>query len=246
MTDWKETRGSSRTRLGVAAALAVGLQFAAAFGLPKSSREQPHAPLPDVIAVELVAPPAPPRPRAQAAEPAMEEVETPQKTPAAAPPKTATEVAKPSPRTRPPQRAAPQRAAPREPPAPPLSRNAPVTPAAEIAPPVTPHAPSVSAAAVQRAASALVEAKPDYLSNPPPDYPAEARRQGWTGTVLLSVQVGPDGTARDVRLARSSGHDVLDRAARNAVFNWRFDPATRNGRPVGSRVEVPIRFEFAS
>ena len=241
MRDWKETRGSSRTRLGVAAALAVGLQFAAAFGLSKSPRVQPHAPLPDVIAVELVAPPAPARPRMQAAEPAMEEVETPQKTPAAAPPKTATEVAEPSPRTR-----QPQRPAPREPPAPPLSRNAPVMPPAEIAPPVTPHAPSVSAAAVQRAASALVEAKPDYLSNPPPDYPAEARRQGWTGTVLLSVQVGFDGTARDVRLARSSGHDVLDRAARNAVFNWRFDPAKRNGRPVDSWVEVPIRFEFAS
>jgi len=44
-------------------------------------------------------------------------------------------------------------------------------------------------------------------------YPPLARERGWTGTAEVSVDVSPEGRARHVLLARSSGHAVLDREA---------------------------------
>jgi protein TonB len=63
--------------------------------------------------------------------------------------------------------------------------------------------------------------------------------------VLLKVRVGPDGRPMRVRVDRSSGHSVLDRAARDAVRDWSFRPATRGGKKVAGSVKVPIRFRLA-
>lgn len=49
------------------------------------------------------------------------------------------------------------------------------------------------------------------------NYPAEARSQGLTGSLLLTVRIAPDGTLVDATLRRSSGHAVLDRAAQDIV-----------------------------
>lgn len=44
-------------------------------------------------------------------------------------------------------------------------------------------------------------------------YPALARERGWTGTAEVRVDVSHEGQPRQVLLARSSGHDILDREA---------------------------------
>jgi periplasmic protein TonB len=44
-------------------------------------------------------------------------------------------------------------------------------------------------------------------------YPALARRRGWQGTVLLALTVKPSGVLDRIRVAQSSGYDVLDRSA---------------------------------
>jgi len=81
------------------------------------------------------------------------------------------------------------------------------------------------------------------LRAPPPPYPAEAMRAGLSGTVELEILVGPDGRALDVRIVRSSGHRVLDQAARRTVLSkWRFVPAMRDGRPVEALGRVPVAF----
>lgn len=49
------------------------------------------------------------------------------------------------------------------------------------------------------------------------NYPDEARRQQIFGTLELTVVVNADGTLRSVNVRRSSGHDVLDNAAKNIV-----------------------------
>jgi len=64
------------------------------------------------------------------------------------------------------------------------------------------------------------------------------------GVVLLRVQVGTDGSAADVELARSSGYPLLDAAALEAVRRWRFEPAEVGGFPVSSQVDVPVRFSL--
>lgn len=77
-----------------------------------------------------------------------------------------------------------------------------------------------------------------------PVYPLEARRNRWQGTVLLAVTVSPEGHPIAVDVARSSGHLVLDEAAADAVRQWRFVSARRNGVAVEDRVAVPITFRL--
>ncbi|MCL4686755.1 TonB family protein [Myxococcota bacterium] len=69
-------------------------------------------------------------------------------------------------------------------------------------------------------------------------YPPIARRIGLEGTAWLRFEIDREGAAHDVAVARSSGHAVLDRAARQTVG--------RAGRLpwVYGRIEVPIRFSL--
>jgi protein TonB len=83
----------------------------------------------------------------------------------------------------------------------------------------------------------------DYGKNPPPIYPAIARRREQQGTVTLSVLVGIDGIVQRAEIAESSGFDVLDDAALETVRRrWRFTPARSAGIAIESWVLVPIRF----
>lgn len=84
----------------------------------------------------------------------------------------------------------------------------------------------------------------DYLHNPRPDYPAQAKRMGWEGRVVLRVEVLANGNAGAVSVARSSGHELLDEAALEAVRRWKFVPAKRDGTAVNSSVNVPINFNL--
>jgi len=88
------------------------------------------------------------------------------------------------------------------------------------------------------------EARPLYRSNPPPKYPVLARRKGFQGNVLLEVLVGPIGNVIDLRVLSSSGHPILDRAAKSSVKNWTFEPGMRGQEKVEMWVRVPIRFEL--
>lgn len=81
------------------------------------------------------------------------------------------------------------------------------------------------------------------ISAPSPAYPPAAIRGGLTGTVELEILVGTDGRPLEVRIVRSSGHHLLDQAARKIVLSqWRFHPAIRDGRPVQALGRVPIAF----
>lgn len=86
------------------------------------------------------------------------------------------------------------------------------------------------------------DAQPDYAAISPPPYPRLARRRGWQGVVRLRVRVSPDGRVIEASVDQSSGYQVLDRAALEAVQGWRFTPAVRGGHPVESVVVVPVRF----
>jgi protein TonB len=102
-------------------------------------------------------------------------------------------------------------------------------------------------AAVHAGASpAETSARPDYAYNPKPDYPAVARQFGLTGRVLMRVLVEPDGMPREIVIANSSGHDMLDQAALKSVRAWRFLPARRAGEAYASWVEFPVRFDLAN
>jgi protein TonB len=87
-------------------------------------------------------------------------------------------------------------------------------------------------------------ARPQYDTNPPIPYPPAARRANLEGTVLLEALVTAQGTVAQVRLARSSGHAILDRGAVEAVRGWRFEPARRGETAIEMWVEVPVRYRL--
>ena len=85
----------------------------------------------------------------------------------------------------------------------------------------------------------------EYASAPAPSYPRDALRAGITGTVLLEVLVGVDGSPLKVTIHQSSGNRELDRAAQQQVQkHWRFRPASRDGAPVQAIGIVPIDFKL--
>ncbi|MEQ1773769.1 MAG: energy transducer TonB, partial [Burkholderiales bacterium] len=110
-------------------------------------------------------------------------------------------------------------------------------------------APAPVAAPVAKLAPAPVTPpnfNADYLNNPAPSYPSLSRRQGQQGKVLLRVFVNVTGSADQVQIRNSSGHDLLDQAALNAVHHWRFVPARQGVQPVAAWVLVPITFTLES
>jgi protein TonB len=96
-----------------------------------------------------------------------------------------------------------------------------------------------------RVASASIrEAAPLYRTNPPPEYPALARRRGYEGIVLVEVLVSREGRVQELRLSQSSGYSMLDQAAMASMKGWLFEPATVNEKEVEMWVKVPVRFHL--
>ncbi|MGH8048175.1 MAG: TonB family protein [Chthoniobacterales bacterium] len=86
--------------------------------------------------------------------------------------------------------------------------------------------------------------KPQYLSNPAPEYPASSRATGEHGEVMLRVEVDAKGRPASVGIFHSSGYQALDNAAVRAVKRWRFKPATVGGIPVATTINVPVQFQL--
>jgi len=84
---------------------------------------------------------------------------------------------------------------------------------------------------------------PTCLYCPNPGYTDEARESKLQGMMTLSVLVGPDGRASDIRVSRGLGMG-LDERARDAVRTWRFAPgrdAARHPIPTWITIEVIFR-----
>jgi protein TonB len=71
-------------------------------------------------------------------------------------------------------------------------------------------------------------------------YPPLARWQDRQGATLVRFEIGADGRAREVRVARSSGEPLLDAAAARAVVAAGVLPR------VYGPLEVPVSFELAT
>ncbi|MCO8121654.1 TonB family protein [Stieleria sp. TO1_6] len=95
-----------------------------------------------------------------------------------------------------------------------------------------------------QAVAGQAETKVEFLSNPPPKYPAAAVATRIEGTVLLKLHVSDLGKVERADVMKSSGSGLLDRAAMDAVLQWSGNPATRLGRPIASVEVLPIRFRL--
>lgn len=90
----------------------------------------------------------------------------------------------------------------------------------------------------------IQQATPLYRINPPPKYPALARRRGVTGVVILEVFVDISGRVQDLKISHSSNSSLLDKAALRAVRRWQFRAGSVGGNPHSMWVRVPVRFQL--
>jgi TonB family protein len=76
-----------------------------------------------------------------------------------------------------------------------------------------------------------------------PEYSEEARSASYEGTCLLRLIVGPDGNPRDIKVARTLGMG-LDEKAIDAVRTWTFEPARKDGKPVAVLINIEVNFRL--
>jgi TonB family protein len=84
---------------------------------------------------------------------------------------------------------------------------------------------------------------PQAVSTPDPEYTEEARNAKTQGTCILWLIVDDHGNPRDIRVVRGLGFG-LDAKAIEAVRQWRFQPAEKDGHPVNVQISVEVGFRL--
>ncbi len=118
-------------------------------------------------------------------------------------------------------------------------------------PPVSTSTPSVTSLVEATPAATAQPVKTDVFINPSylaaeteKWYPRLARQYGDEGRVVLKVTVSPTGRIEKVKLKEESGNPLLDEAAVSNVRSLIFQPATSNGVPVSTTIDLPIEFKL--
>ncbi len=84
---------------------------------------------------------------------------------------------------------------------------------------------------------------PRLLYKVEPEYSEEARKAKYQGTVMLTVEVWEDGAAHNIRILRSLGLG-LDEKAVEAVKQWKFSPGKKDGKPVRVAAQIQVSFRL--
>ena len=109
--------------------------------------------------------------------------------------------------------------------------------ARSAAAPAPPAQPRALPAGVYRVGDGITA--PKLLSKTEPQYTEEARAAKIQGTTILMVEIGPDGLARNLEVNRSL-EPGLDQKAIEAVQQWHFSPATKDGAPVTVQATIEV------
>ena len=135
---------------------------------------------------------------------------------------------------------------PAQPPQPQSSATAPKQPAARL----PCHAPDASGLYNNVCGVTL----PRLLHHVDPQYSQEARQQKISGDVIMKLTVDADGNPLDVRVLRSLADTIdpkhrvaaqsLDQKALDAVNQYKFAPATYEGKPVPIEINMQITFQI--
>jgi protein TonB len=73
-----------------------------------------------------------------------------------------------------------------------------------------------------------------------PTYPMVAQASRTSGTVVLQATISRTGTIENLRVV--SGPAMLQKAALDAVKQWRYKPYMLNGQPVEVETAVNVQF----
>jgi protein TonB len=113
----------------------------------------------------------------------------------------------------------------------------------DVRPIEEPIGPATGSAVVEAPGTRVMQDSRFPLTQPA--YPPASKRDGEQGTAEVEVYVLPNGRVGDVRIARTTGFERLDRAAlQEARQSWRFKPATRAGEAVAEWYKVRVVFKL--
>jgi TonB family protein len=84
---------------------------------------------------------------------------------------------------------------------------------------------------------------PKALEKLPPKYPPEMRKAGVSGLVVAELVIDQGGAVRNVAIQESPA-DELSKAATEALEQWTFEPATKDGDPVAVTYVVTLKFSL--
>jgi protein TonB len=84
---------------------------------------------------------------------------------------------------------------------------------------------------------------PSVLVSVDPEFSEEARKAKFSGNVLVDLIVDEQGNPSHVRVARGVGMG-LDEKAVEAVRQYKFKPATKDGKPVKVELSIDVNFQI--
>jgi TonB family protein len=84
---------------------------------------------------------------------------------------------------------------------------------------------------------------PKLLEKIEPEYTDEAKAAKIEGTVGLTIVVGVDQRAHDIEVIRSLDPG-MDAKAIKSIESWRFQPGTKDGKPVAVRARIDVNFRL--
>ena len=99
----------------------------------------------------------------------------------------------------------------------------------------------VNVPVIQRVSQPASLSKPENCAD---DYPFFARMLGHEGTTELAFTVGADGTVSGITVAKSSGYDGLDDAAKDCVRKWHYRPALKDNVLVDAPMNVKVNWNL--
>ena len=84
---------------------------------------------------------------------------------------------------------------------------------------------------------------PVAIFTPDPEFSEEARKAKFSGNVVVSLIVDANGKPRNVRVLRGVGMG-LDQKAVEAVEQYKFKPALKDGKPVAVYLNIEVNFQI--
>ncbi len=86
---------------------------------------------------------------------------------------------------------------------------------------------------------------PEMLSQSTPDYPEKAKQAGIEGVVYVQSLLDTKGIVKEVKVGKTSGNKMLDKAAVEAAYKCKFTPGMQGDNPVHCWITYKVDFVLA-
>ena len=83
---------------------------------------------------------------------------------------------------------------------------------------------------------------PILIKQVKPKYPHSLFSTPPTGVATVGLNLNTEGIPQDLRILQSAGNDKLDQSALDAVRQYRFKPAMKEGHPVMVDMKIEVHF----